>query len=270
MLSHVVEMDAQKSHSPLLTVVTLTKSDPDGFARTAASIAGQTALGDVEWVVVSADGREEMMERLSQYPKLTPVLVSDSAPGIYNAMNAGLEVANGEFVQFLNGGDVLSDSNSLETILPQLRCHPGCLVLARTRRRLGRAGSVEWPSGELSPVMHLFGLRMHAHPSVFAPRRALLGLNGFSNDYGFAGDFHLMSRAIFSLPQVFVPLTVCDYEGGGISERLGHRTHELLGRARTDILFPSGRVPAWFRIIDWSLKSYGKFRYSLASMIGRG
>ena len=41
---------------PWLSIITVVKDDPEGFARTAESIAGQNLKG-VEWVVIDGSGK---------------------------------------------------------------------------------------------------------------------------------------------------------------------------------------------------------------------
>lgn len=102
-----------------LSIITVNLNNAAGLEKTAESIVSQT-FNDFEWIVIdggSTDGSKELIEQYSDY---IAYWVSEKDSGIYNAMNKGVRHANGEYVQFLNSGDLLSDSSLLERIAPEL------------------------------------------------------------------------------------------------------------------------------------------------------
>jgi putative colanic acid biosynthesis glycosyltransferase len=92
----------------LLSVITVTYNDSIGLKRTYESL--KSDLSSVEWVIVdggSTDGTSGFLKEALDASACNLTIVSESDRGIYDAMNKGIRLANGQFVLFLNAGDTL-------------------------------------------------------------------------------------------------------------------------------------------------------------------
>lgn len=99
-----------------LSIITVNLNNRDGLQKTIDSVVSQT-FRDFEWIVIdggSTDGSKELIE---QYAGHFSYWVSEPDKGIYNAMNKGIKVAKGEYLQFLNSGDCLYDNEVLEKFI---------------------------------------------------------------------------------------------------------------------------------------------------------
>ena len=95
-----------------LSIITINLNNREGLQRTIDSVVCQT-FRDFEWIVIdggSTDGSKELIE---QYADHFAYWVSEPDKGIYNAMNKGIKVAKGEYLQFLNSGDWLYKNTTL-------------------------------------------------------------------------------------------------------------------------------------------------------------
>ena len=95
-----------------LSIITINYNDRSGLQKTIESVISQT-FRDFEWIVIdggSTDGSRELIEHNSDR---FSYWVSEPDHGVYNAMNKGIKVARGEYLQFLNSGDWLFDETSL-------------------------------------------------------------------------------------------------------------------------------------------------------------
>lgn len=95
-----------------LSIITINLNNKDGLQKTIDSVLSQT-FNDFEWIVIdggSTDGSKELIE---QYADRFAYWVSEPDKGIYNAMNKGVKVAQGEYLQFLNSGDWLWSADVL-------------------------------------------------------------------------------------------------------------------------------------------------------------
>ena len=98
-----------------LSIITVNLNNRDGLQKTIDSVVSQT-FKDFEWIVIdggSTDGSKELIE---QYAEHFAYWVSEPDKGIYNAMNKGIRVARGEYLQFLNSGDWLWEDNTLQKV----------------------------------------------------------------------------------------------------------------------------------------------------------
>ena len=98
-----------------LSIITICFNNRDGLERTIKSVISQT-WRDFEWIVIdggSTDGSKELIEH---YQDQFSYWCSEPDKGIYNAMNKGIEHAKGEYLQFLNSGDILYNEKVLEEV----------------------------------------------------------------------------------------------------------------------------------------------------------
>lgn len=93
----------------ILSIITINRNNAAGLEKTMQSVLSQTRM-DYEYVVVdgaSTDDSVAVIERLAPAFGDRLKWVSEPDKGIYNAMNKGIGMATGEYVQILNSGDSL-------------------------------------------------------------------------------------------------------------------------------------------------------------------
>ena len=102
-----------------LSIITVNLNNRPGLQKTIESVVSQT-YKEFEWIVIdggSTDGSKELIEEYAEY---ISYWVSEPDKGIYNAMNKGITASHGEYIQFLNSGDLFFDKNVLSNVVPLL------------------------------------------------------------------------------------------------------------------------------------------------------
>ena len=112
-----------------LSIVTINYNNAEGLRKTLASVASQT-YADIEHIIVdggSTDGSDEVIREYEQSlaSRLSPLAsnlkwISEPDKGIYNAMNKGIRMAMGEYIQILNSGDILAADDVTERMMAAL------------------------------------------------------------------------------------------------------------------------------------------------------
>lgn len=98
-----------------LSIITINLNNINGLRKTIDSIVSQS-FKDFDWIVIdggSTDGSRELIERYADH---IAYWVSEPDTGVYNAMNKGIKVATGEYVNFMNSGDCFASSTILEEV----------------------------------------------------------------------------------------------------------------------------------------------------------
>ena len=100
---------------PKLSIITINLNNAEGLRKTIESVVSQT-LSEFEYIVIDGGSTDESLDVIKQYEYKITYWVSEPDNGIYSAMNKGIKVAKGEYLQFLNSGDWLFSNNILENV----------------------------------------------------------------------------------------------------------------------------------------------------------
>lgn len=101
-----------------LSIVTINRNNSIGLEKTIQSVASQTSK-EFEYIIVDGASTDESIEviKVHEFEFAQLKWISEPDKGIYNAMNKGLRMATGEYIQILNSGDILAGDNVVERML---------------------------------------------------------------------------------------------------------------------------------------------------------
>ncbi|MBP9993717.1 MAG: glycosyltransferase [bacterium] len=110
-----------------LSIITINKNNVHDLSKTLESVASQTCK-DFEHVIIDGESTDNSVDVIKNYESSLSTLktphsikwISEPDKGIYNAMNKGIRMASGGYVQFLNSGDCLADATVVERMLGSL------------------------------------------------------------------------------------------------------------------------------------------------------
>lgn len=101
------------------SVITVVFNDRENIQKTIDSIKNQT-FKNFEYIIIdggSTDGTTEIIEENSLY---IDTFISEKDKGIYDAMNKGIKLASGEYVNFMNSGDVFHSDKTLSVVAKKI------------------------------------------------------------------------------------------------------------------------------------------------------
>ena len=98
-----------------LSIITVVLNDVEHIESTIQSVINQD-FDSIEYIVIDGKSTDGTLDILKQYSANIDKLVSERDRGLYDAMNKGLRLANGEYVLFLNSGDRLFDNQTISKI----------------------------------------------------------------------------------------------------------------------------------------------------------
>lgn len=243
---------SRESRAPLLTLITITFRDRDGLIGTCQSIfKQQLSVGQFEHIVVDGGSKDGSVEwYLENRPKAGQFAIfSERDEGIYDAMNKGVALASGDFVCFLNAGDVFHDDSALDYIASMLGGGGADWAYGRANV-VDKHGKHVRPAVGIVPYSlhrHLLGRAVICHQAVWMRRSLLEELGGFDESFGAAADYHALLRAAaISVPQAWDRVLV-DYLAGGVSDADVYRQLFRRHRARVDAM----RYGKFTAALDW-------------------
>ena len=170
-----------------------------GVIRSAIeSVLSQKGV-DVDYIVVDGGSNDGTVEILKEYEsKFAGRMrwISESDEGMYDALNKGIKMAEGDVVGILNADDILEDENTLAFIASLFELGVDCVygdirfVRGESKKTTRYYSSKRW-----RPWMHNWGF-MPAHPSVYVRRKVFDRVGGYKLGYDISADFEWMVRLL--------------------------------------------------------------------------
>ena len=103
-----------------LSIITINRNNAQGLKKTMQSVVEQTS-NDIEYIVVDGASTDESVDIIKSFADQRLIRwVSERDNGIYNAMNKGIGMAQGEYVMILNSGDYLATPQVIEQMNEKL------------------------------------------------------------------------------------------------------------------------------------------------------
>ena len=262
-----------------LSIITINYNNAEGLRKTLASVASQT-YADIEHVIVDGGSTDGSVEIIRQYvcangaqgggsqtcrtgqTSRTKVChqirwISEPDKGIYNAMNKGIRMATGEYIEILNSGDILAADDVTERMMAALASYSEQCERSTGEAELQQSdlptilyGNMikEYPDGhrvvdrcqakDYTPESFYYFYRGTLNHDCAYIRRDLFEKYGLYNeDMKICSDWEWYVRAIVlgGEKTVYTNIDVTIFDMTGISESNG-KNRELIQKERREYL----------------------------------
>ena len=111
-------MNLSKETDTLISVVTVSYNAVSTIEQTILSVINQT-YPNVEYIIIDGGSTDGTVDIIKKYADKIAYWVSEPDKGIYDAMNKGVVVATGEWINFMNAGDIFTDSDVIDKLFHQ-------------------------------------------------------------------------------------------------------------------------------------------------------
>lgn len=98
-----------------LSIVTIVYNDRKNIKSTIESVLNQT-YEDIEFIVIDGDSNDGTQDIIKAHIDRISYYISEPDNGIYDAMNKAINIASGDWLIFMNSGDIFYNNNVLESI----------------------------------------------------------------------------------------------------------------------------------------------------------
>lgn len=107
-------------HYPLISIITVSYNVENGIEETILNVAAQT-YPNYEHIIIDGGSKDGTLAVLKKHEDKFSYWVSELDSGIYDAMNKGILQAKGDYVYFLNVGDLFYQNTTLEELIPLIK-----------------------------------------------------------------------------------------------------------------------------------------------------
>lgn len=201
------------------SIITVCRNNLPGLQRTWESIKAQTYAG-FEWIVIdgaSTDGTAGFLTNLD-YDKTS--FVSEPDEGLYHAMNKGIKMAKGDYMVFMNSGDLFMSERTLSEVSGIIDSNPYLIFIYGDSIDFDNTGKSRYRKARDHRTVYR-GM-FTQHQSMFFAR-SIEGVQiRYSPEYKYSADYQFIIRHIKNckapenIEKIDAPLS--RFELGGINE----------------------------------------------------
>ena len=105
-----------RNKQPLITIVTVSFNAISTIEQTISSVINQT-YPNIEYIIIDGGSTDGTVDIIKKYTDKISYWVSEPDKGIYDAMNKGIHLAKGKWINFMNSGDTLYDNMVIEKVI---------------------------------------------------------------------------------------------------------------------------------------------------------
>lgn len=208
-----------------LSIITICKNEPN-LRRTLDSINNQT-FKDFEWIVIDGKSDSKIIKIFDEYRDRINFFTSEVDRGIYNAYNKAIKKAHGEYVCFMNTGDVFYDDMVLENVFG--RKQTADILYGNTNIIKGKKSYIEEAPDTIDKYFFMYGTINHQ--SCFIKTSLFKKYGLYNESYKIASDFEKF--IVFAKHNVCfkkLNLVIATYYKNGISSNKSktHREFEKI------------------------------------------
>ena len=207
-----------KINIPFFSIITVCYNAEHEIEKTMNSLLMQENE-DYECIIVDGKSSDKTVEIIKSYKKkfemkkILVKIISENDQGIFDAMNKGINLATGKWINFMNAGDTFHDNTVLKKIKPFLELTKSDVVYGNCWRYNEFYSYLKIP-GKIELLKK--GMEI-PHQASFIKAKVQKS-NLFDLKYKIAGDHDLFLK-LYIKKYVFqyYPETICDFSLDGVS-----------------------------------------------------
>ena len=199
-----------------LSVITVNRNNKYGLINTVSSLMGQVFDQWSQFIVDSASSDLEI-DFWSKITKDNINFISEKDAGVYDGMNKGVSLTSGDYLFFLNSGDRLIESDSLQN----LTSHMGEFDLIYGDVIFENDSDLKifsYPDDLSLEYMICYGL---PHQAILIKRELHERIGGYSTDYKIISDWVFFMESLFysQATYIHVPKSITFFDAKGMSQQ---------------------------------------------------
>jgi glycosyltransferase involved in cell wall biosynthesis len=205
-----------ENNCPLVSIITVSFNSEKHIEKTIRSVLNQS-YNNIEYIIIdggSSDNTNSIIETYKSKFGERLKFLSEQDNGIYDAMNKGINLAEGEFIGIINSDDYYFDNNVVSNMVNHFLKSESDIIH-------GNIMVIDETDNHLYPEIGSYNLKGKMkikHPSCFVRRRCYQELGLFNIDFKIIADYELLLR--FSKKNIkfdYVDEIIACYRIGGAS-----------------------------------------------------
>lgn len=206
----------------MISIITVCFNSAKTIEETIQSVLNQN-YNNIEYIIIDGGSTDGTLSIIERYRDKIAKVVSEPDDGIYDAMNKGISLSQGDIIGLLNADDLYAHAGVLSTVAKAFEehavqaCYGDLLYFSSDAPdktvRYWRAG--EFMSGQFAKGWN------PPHPTFFVRRENYARLGMFDTSYRMGNDIELMMRFLekHKIQSTYIPELLVKMRLGGVSNR---------------------------------------------------
>lgn len=102
-----------------ISIITVSYNAVQTIEQTISSVVNQT-YQNIEYIIIDGGSMDGTIDVIKKYEDKIAYWISEPDEGIYDAMNKGVKVATGDYIQFIGADDCLVDNIIIEKVMKDI------------------------------------------------------------------------------------------------------------------------------------------------------
>jgi len=181
-----------------ISIITVVLNNKETIQDAVNSVLNQT-YKNIEYIIIDGASTDGTIEIIQSYGDKISKFISEPDGGLYDAMNKGIELSNGDIVGMLNSDDFYIDEFVIENVIKEFEAKDVDSVYADlVYVNPGNLDKVVrfYDSSYFSPENFAYGW-MPAHPTFFVKKEIYERYGVFRTDLKIGADFDILVRFLY-------------------------------------------------------------------------
>lgn len=247
--------------SNLVSILTVVYNNASTIRDAIESVLAQD-YPNIQYIIIDGGSTDGTLQIIEEYRSRIHTIISEKDKGIFNAMNKGLGLCQGEWSAILNSDDVYASHDVISKVNAEFE-RTGCdavygdlvYVAPDNLNKVIR----HWKSGKYNKKAFLYGW-MPAHPSFFLRTKYYKQFGVFREELIISADYELMVRMLYkhNLSASWIPFVLVKMRTGGNSD--GDLSRRIRANQEDKASWTvNGLRPYWFTLLLKPFRKIGQF-----------
>jgi len=175
-----------------VSIITVTYNSDKYLEKCINSVLSQD-FPNIEYIIIDGNSTDNTKKIISKYHDNIDIFISESDFGIYDAINKGIRISNGEIIGLLHSDDFFHDNNVISRIVNSFDKDTDAVFADSFFIDIKNKKKRYYSSKNFKNWKFRFGL-MPSHPTFYIKRQILKGVDLYNISLKIAADFEFLLR----------------------------------------------------------------------------
>ncbi len=210
-----------KNNRPFFSIITVCLNNKDLLEDTIKSVIDQE-YKNYEYIIIDGGSIDGTLDLIKKYENFIDKWKSEPDRGIYDAMNKGINMSDGQYLLFLNSGDSLYDRKTLQLVSNFLNNKNNIGICYGKVELINKKLNISKQFGEKIKYDILWKGMPICHQSIFFNKQLFNLLGLYDLKYKILADYEFLFRYFvnkknYDFVDIYLDYVISKYLIGGIS-----------------------------------------------------